>query len=53
MNCKKCNEDLSNEEILSEQATHNDELVDIRVICPDCGTVHNTFVDWSNFIVIE
>ena len=53
MNCKKCNSDLSNEEILSEQAAHNDELVDIIVTCPDCGAVHNAFVEWKFFGLIE
>jgi len=53
MKCKKCGENLDNEEVLAEVAAHNDELMDIIVKCPSCGIIHNAFVEWTHFTVIE
>lgn len=52
MNCKKCEADLSNEQILSEQSAHDDEVLDVLVICPECGAKHNAFTNWDDFIVV-
>lgn len=54
MKCKKCHEDLDNEEVLAEVAAHDPELMDIRLTCPECGAMHNAFVSFEqSFQVIE
>lgn len=54
MKCKKCAEDLDNEEVLAEVAAHNEELLDIRINCPECGAMHNAFVSFQqDFQIID
>lgn len=54
MKCKKCGEDLDNEEVLAEVAAHDEQLLDIRISCPECGATHNSFVSFEqSFHVIE
>lgn len=53
MNCKECNEDLSEAEILCEQSLHDRELIDVLITCPECKADHNVFIPFSDFLVIE
>lgn len=50
MQCRKCETELSNDDITATVAVHDDALLDIIVECPECGHVINTFVDMTEAV---
>lgn len=52
MQCKKCHVDIESE-FLVEQSLHDEDVLEIRVICNECNQSHYAFLECMDFEVLE
>jgi DNA-directed RNA polymerase subunit RPC12/RpoP len=50
MKCRKCGEELTEDDIATVIAEHDEKLLDIIATCPECGHKINNFLDMSEAI---
>ena len=48
-----CGEPIDAEDVIVENAAHDEELFDITATCPACGQRYNTFISRPDFVTLE
>lgn len=50
MKCKKCGSDIDYTSFANvDESMHDEEVLEVSIICPNCNQYHYAFVELSDF----
>lgn len=53
MECRKCQANLTTDDVNLDVAGHDDSLFDIIITCEECGAKYNNFISFDEFVDME